>query len=86
MNKGQMIQSLLGEFLGTASIIAGYQYFYSLPIILAIILIAKSVTLGHLNPAVTMWYYMAGKIDVVTAVSYVITQCIAVLVIAKTDL
>ena len=81
-----MIQSLLGEFLGTAAVIAGYQYFHSLAIILTVIVLSKTVTLGHLNPAVTVWYYMAGKISITTAISYIIAQLLAVVVIAKTDL
>jgi hypothetical protein len=85
MNKDQMIQRLLAEFVGTAIIMLGYQYFQSLPIFLAIYVIAKTVTLADMNPLVTLWYYLGGKTNLATALSYVVAQVLAVVIIAKTD-
>lgn len=83
-----MIRALLSEFVGTAMVIAGYAYFHSLPMILTVIVIAKALTLGQLNPAVTLWYYMSGKLDIMSAISYVVAQSLAVVtvIITKTDL
>ena len=74
---------ILYEFLGTLSIIFGYAEYNVLWIILTIIVISKSITLGHLNPAVTFWYYLAGKIDWKTALAYIVTQYTAAFVIFK---
>lgn len=81
-----MIQPLLAEFFGTAIIMLGFVYFKSFPVFIVIYVIAKSITMGHLNPLITLWYYFGGKINVATAVSYVIAQVLAVVIIAKTDL
>lgn len=88
MNKDQMLVSLLSEFVGTFVIILGYAYFNTLPIILTLIVLAKTVTLGHLNPAVTIWYYVSGKMDITKAALYILAQCLApvLFVILKTDL
>ena len=80
-----MIQRLLAEFIGTAMIMLGYHYFASLPISLAIYVIAKTITLADMNPVVTLWYYLQGKSNISNAVSYIIAQILAVIIIAKTD-
>ena len=85
MNKNQMIQSLLAEFVGVSLIMLGYHYFASLPVSLAIYVIAKALTLGHLNPLVTLWYYTKNKITMLNATYYIIAQILAVMMIAKTD-
>ena len=48
-----------------------------------IIAIAKVVTMGHLNPAVTFWYYLTKKIDGVTALTYMVSQFTAAFVVFK---
>lgn len=76
--------SLFYEFIGTLAIVYGSaKYGGSLLIILAIIVITKTVTEGHLNPAITFWYYLAGKIDVQTAVMYVVSQLAASVLVFK---
>lgn len=81
-----MDMSILYEFLGTSLIVYGTAAYGSLFIILACIVVAKSVTLGHLNPAVTLWYYLAGKLDASTATMYILSQltaCFAVFHLTK---
>jgi len=81
-----MIQSLLAAFVGSAIIMLGFRYFHSLAILLVIYVIAKTITLAHLNPLVTLWYYLQGKMNLTTSVLYVIAQILPVVIIAKTDL
>ena len=76
--------SLFYEFIGTLAIVYGSaRYGSSLLIILAIIVITKTVTAGHLNPAVTFWYYMAGRTDGPTALMYMLSQFMAAFVVFK---
>jgi len=76
--------SLFYEFIGTLAIVYGSaKYGGSLLIILAIIVVTKTLTAGHLNPAITLWYYMADKIDAQTALMYVTSQLAASLVVFK---
>jgi glycerol uptake facilitator-like aquaporin len=74
---------VLYEFLGTFAILYGTSVFGALPVVLVLIVIAKAVTLGHLNPAVTFWYYLTGKIDQKTALAYTVVQYFAAFVIFK---
>jgi glycerol uptake facilitator-like aquaporin len=76
--------SVLYEFIGTLAILYGAaKYSDALPIVLAIFVIAKTVTSGHLNPAITFFYYLSGKIDATTALMYVASQCLAAFVVFK---
>jgi glycerol uptake facilitator-like aquaporin len=76
--------SILYEFIGTLAIVYGSaKYGGSLLIILAIIVITKTVTAGHLNPAITLWYYLAGKIDAQSALMYVASQLAASVLVFK---
>jgi glycerol uptake facilitator-like aquaporin len=76
--------SLFYEFIGTLAIVYGSaKYGGSLLIILAIIVVTKTLTAGHLNPAITFWYYLADKIDAQTALMYVASQLAASLVVFK---
>ena len=85
MNKDQMIPPLLAEFVGVSSIMLGYQFFDSLPILLAIYVIVKTITLAHLNPLVTLWYFLKNKVTMLNATYHIIVQLLAVIMIAKTD-
>jgi glycerol uptake facilitator-like aquaporin len=76
--------SILYEFIGTLAILYGSaKYGGALLITLVIYVIAKTVTSGHLNPAVTFFYYLSGKTDGPTALMYVISQFMAAFVIFK---
>jgi glycerol uptake facilitator-like aquaporin len=76
--------SILYEFIGTLAIVYGSaKYASSLLIILTIFVIAKTVTAGHLNPAITFFYYLSGKTDASTALMYVVSQLTAAFVIFK---
>jgi glycerol uptake facilitator-like aquaporin len=76
--------TILYEFIGTLAIVYGAaKYSDALPIVLAIFVIAKTVTSGHLNPAITFFYYLSGKIDASTALMYVISQLTAAFVVFK---
>jgi len=76
--------SILYEFIGTLAILYGSaRYGGALLITLAIYVIAKTVTSGHLNPAVTFFYYLSGKTDGPTALMYVISQFMAAFVVFK---
>jgi glycerol uptake facilitator-like aquaporin len=76
--------SILYEFVGTLAIVYGSaKYGSSLLIILAIIVITKTVTAGHLNPAITFWYYLSGKADASTALMYMLSQFMAAFVVFK---
>jgi glycerol uptake facilitator-like aquaporin len=74
---------VLYEFLGTSTVLYATATFGVLPIILLFMVIAKTVTLGHLNPAVTFWYYLNGKINGSKALAYILSQFAASLVIFK---
>jgi glycerol uptake facilitator-like aquaporin len=78
-----MAINVLLEFLGTLLILYGSAEFGWLPIVLAITVVAKSLTMSHLNPAVTLWYYLSGKIDATTSLMYVASQCLAAFVVFK---
>jgi glycerol uptake facilitator-like aquaporin len=78
-----MVIGILYEFIGTLAILYGTAVFGWLPIVLLFIVIAKTVTLGHLNPAVTLWYYLAGKIDGQKALAYMLSQFAASIAIFK---
>ena len=76
--------SILYEFIGTLAIVYGAAKFGgALLITLAIYVIAKTVTAGHLNPAITFFYYLSGKTDASTALMYVVSQLTAAFVIFK---
>jgi glycerol uptake facilitator-like aquaporin len=77
-----MDMSILYEFIGTLAILYGSaKYGGALLITLAIYVIAKTVTAGHLNPAVTFFYYLSGKADASTALMYMLAQFMAAFVI-----
>jgi len=78
-----MAINVLLEFLGTLLIIYGSAEFGWLPIVLAFTVVAKSLTMAHLNPVVTLWYYLSGKIDATTSLMYVASQCLATFVVFK---
>jgi glycerol uptake facilitator-like aquaporin len=76
--------SILYEFIGTLAILYGSaKYGGALLITLVIYVIAKTVTSGHLNPAVTFFYYLSGKTDGPTALMYVVSQLTAAFVVFK---
>lgn len=76
--------SFLYEFIGTLAILYGSaKYGGALLITLVIYVIAKTITAGHLNPAVTFFYYLSGKMDATTSLMYVASQCLAAFVVFK---
>ena len=74
---------VLYEFLGSLAILYVSAVYGSLPSSIAIFIIAKIITGGHLNPAVTFWSYLVGKTDRATALAYTVVQYAAAFVIFK---
>lgn len=71
----------LAEFLGTFLLIGviafvGNPYAIGAALTLGILLIG-AVSGGHLNPAVSLWAYLSGKITVETLLWYVAAQLAA---------
>jgi len=71
----------LSEFLGTAILIgtiafSGKTLFIVIAFALAVFLTGP-ISGGHLNPAVTLWVFLSGKIGGARAVHHVIAQLLA---------
>jgi aquaporin Z len=71
----------LSEFLGTALLIgtiafSGKTLFIVIAFALAV-LITGPISGGHLNPAVTLWAFLSGKIGGTRAIHHVIAQLLA---------
>lgn len=66
------------EFLGTSLLIGSIAFTGSLPLIIGAFAIAvglaSKVSGAHLNPAVTAWALLSGKIGQAKAVSYMLAQ------------
>jgi len=71
----------LSEFLGTALLIgaiafSGKTLFIVIAFALAVFL-SGPISGGHLNPAVTLWAFLSGKIGGTRAVHHVVAQVLA---------
>lgn len=66
------------EFLGTSLLVGSIAFTGSLPLIIGAFAIAvglaSKVSGAHLNPAVTAWALLSGKIGQAKAVSYMLAQ------------
>lgn len=75
----------LSEFFGTTLLIGAIAMTSNTLIIFGAFVIAVLITGpisgGHLNPAVTLWALMSGKIGVSRAIHHVIAQLLAVVVV-----
>jgi glycerol uptake facilitator-like aquaporin len=80
-----MLAHLLSEFVGTSILLGTIAKVGQLMWIIAAFAVAKVLTSpisgGHLNPAVTLWAYLAGKVGASQAVHHVIGQLAAVLAV-----
>jgi glycerol uptake facilitator-like aquaporin len=76
-----MVAHVLAEFLGTGLLIGSIAYFGTpLMIVLAFataVILAGPISGAHLNPAVTVWALLRGKVNQTTAVGYVVAQLLA---------
>jgi glycerol uptake facilitator-like aquaporin len=75
----------LSEFFGTALLIGAIAMTSNTLIIFAVfaiaVLITGPISGGHLNPAVTLWALMSGKIGTTRAIHHVIAQLLAVVAV-----
>jgi glycerol uptake facilitator-like aquaporin len=69
---------VLAEYLGTTAFLSSIA-FVGTPVVIAgtllvVILAIGSVSGGHVNPAVTLWAFLSGKLGQTKALSYVAAQ------------
>jgi aquaporin Z len=81
-----MLAHLLSEFVGTSILLgaiakAGKTMWIIAAFALAVLLTGP-ISGGHLNPAVTLWAYLAGKVGATQAAHHVIGQVAAALAVA----
>lgn len=76
-----MITELITEFIGSFvffSVILAVQHAIPIAIaLLAAIYFGGHLSGGNFNPAVSLMFYLKGKIDGPSAILYVLVQCIA---------
>jgi glycerol uptake facilitator-like aquaporin len=77
------MEKVLYEFLGTLAILSAAEYYHNLAITVMVIVIAKFLTGGHLNPAFTFLYYLAGNITWKVAIVYVLAQLSSAVVVVN---
>ena len=73
-----MISPVLAEYLGTTAFLSSIA-FVGTPVVIAgtlfvVILLIGSISGGHVNPAITLWAFLSGKVNQTKAVSYVGAQ------------
>ena len=71
------MEKILYEFLGTFGILGASAYYKNTTVTVIAIVIAKFLTKGNLNPAVTLLDYLAGDIDIITLSLYIMSQLTA---------
>ena len=80
-----MLAHMLSEFLGTALLLGTIakvgKTLWIVGAFAVAVLLTGPISGGHLNPAVTLWAYLAGKIGVNQAVHHVIGQVAAALAV-----
>ena len=73
------------EFLGTALLVGTFAFAHSPILVVAALAIALSfggkVSGGHFNPAITLWALASGHIGMQRAISYLLAQFAAGLVV-----
>ena len=73
-----MISPVLAEYLGTTAFLSSVA-FVGTPVVIAgtlfvVILLIGTISGGHVNPAITLWSFLSGKITQTKAISYVGAQ------------
>jgi|688.fasta_scaffold1437926_1 aquaporin Z len=73
-----MISPVLAEYLGTTAFLSSIA-FVGTPVVIAgtlfvVILLIGSISGGHVNPAITLWAFLSGKVNQTKAISYVGAQ------------
>ena len=73
-----MISPVLAEYLGTTAFLSSIA-FVGTPVVIAgtlfvVILLIGKISGGHVNPAITLWAFLSGKVNQTKAVSYVGAQ------------
>ncbi len=73
-----MISPVLAEYLGTTAFLSSIA-FVGTPVVIAgtlfvVILLIGTISGGHVNPAITLWAFLSGKVNQTKAVSYVGAQ------------
>ena len=70
-----MYNSAIVEFLGTALLVGSVAFAHSPTISIAVFAIIMSISpKGYFNPAITGWALACGKISMQKAISYLIAQ------------
>ena len=73
-----MISPVLAEYLGTTAFLSSVA-FVGTPVVIAgtlfvVILLIGTISGGHVNPAITLWAFLSGKVNQTKAISYVGAQ------------
>jgi len=81
-----MLAHLLSEFVGTSILLGAIakagKTMWIIAAFAVAVLLTGPISGGHLNPAVTLWAYLAGKVGAAQAVHHVIGQVAAALTVA----
>ena len=80
-----MVTPVLAEFLGTTVLIAAIA-FLGKPLFIVgafalAVYVAGPISGAHLNPAVTLWAFLSGKVGQTKALSYVGAQLLAAIAV-----
>ena len=81
-----MLAHLLSEFVGTSILLGAIakagKTMWIIAAFAVAVLLTGPISGGHLNPAVTLWAYLAGKVGATQAAHHVIGQVAAALAVA----